>query len=112
LGRAGDSHDIARHFLGSGRSLLNVARDFLCSNTLFFHCGRNCSRDLIDLVDRFCDRLNGLRRGTSRLLDLLNLEGDFFCGLGRLLRQILHLRSNHSKSLARLAGPSRFNRSV
>ena len=79
---------------------LNVRRYFAGRRTLFIdsRCDRgSISVDLFHDVGDVLDHIDGF---SCRILDSGNLRRNFFCGLGRLCRQFLHLGSNNRKALA------------
>ena len=108
-GRLGHTADVARRFLGAGRSLLHVARDLVGGGALLFDRRGDRRGDLVDVLDRLRDLLDRGDGIVRRPLDVAHLLGDLVGRLGGLGGQRLDLVRHHREALAGFAGAGRFD---
>ncbi len=99
-----DARDVAGDFLGAGRRLFHIARNFTGRCALFLHRRGDGRGDLVDLADRLTDALDGADRILGSVLDTADLTADLLGRLGRLIGQVLDFGCDHREALARIAG--------
>ena len=104
--------DVLGNFLCTVGGFLNVPRDFLGRQPLLFDRVLNAGGDLVHLLDRFRDALDRIHRACGLGLDRLDLQGDFFSRLGRLVSKFLDLGCNNGEALAGFPCPGCLDRCV
>ena len=100
----GHTLDVGRHFLGAGRSLFDVAGDFLRGRTLLLDRRSNRGRDLVDLGDAVEDTFDRINRRFRCTLNAGDLAGDFLGGFGGLAGEVLHFGGDDREALAGFSG--------
>ena len=99
---------------GAGKSqrLRRIARHRRCRAVLLAHGRRYAAEERLENFDHLGDALHGIEAIRRVALQSADFQRDFFGGLLRLLRQLLHLGRDHGKAAAGLAGAGSFDRCV
>src|SRR5262249_37075075 len=100
LRRAGHLDHRLRDLARAGGRLRGIAADLVGRGALLLDRGGDRGRDLVDLLDRLADRVDGARRLRRVALNRGDLRGDVLGRARGLAGQVLDLARDHREALA------------